>query len=57
MIAFSKYLTPPCINFVERDDVPDAKSLHSTKPTFKPRVIPSNAIPAPVAPPPIINIS
>jgi len=36
MIAFCRYRTPPWINFVLRDDVPDAKSSASTNAVFKP---------------------
>lgn len=36
IIAFCKYLTPPWINFVLRDEVPDAKSSASIKAVFKP---------------------
>lgn len=56
-MAFCKYRTPPWISFVDRDDVPAAKSSNSTKAVLSPRVVESNAHPAPVAPPPIINTS
>lgn len=36
MIAFCKYRTPPWINFVLREEVPDAKSSASTNAVFKP---------------------
>ena len=73
-LADAKYLIPAHINFVDRDDVSDAKSPRSIHATFNPlfdssspfefellevvvRVAASNAIPAPVAPPPITNTS
>ena len=72
-LADAKYLIPAHINLVDREDVSDAKSPRSMHATFNPlfdssppfelldevvvRVAASNAIPAPVAPPPITNIS
>ncbi len=38
MMAFCKYLTPPCINLVLRLLVPDEKSYFSTRAVFKPRL-------------------
>src|SRR5690554_3378577 len=45
------------MSFVERLDVPDAKSSISTSPVVSPRVAASKAIPAAVIPPPIIRTS
>src|SRR5262245_25757570 len=45
------------MSFVERLEVPEAKSRFSINATDKPRVAPSRAIPAPVMPPPITRIS
>ena len=63
--ADARYFIPAHISFVEREDVSDAKSPRSMHATFKSdglpsgvvRVAASNAIPAPVAPPPITNTS
>lgn len=48
---------PPWMSFVERPDVPDAKSLRSTRATFSPRVAASHATPAPTQPPPMTTTS
>lgn len=48
---------PPWMSFVERDDVPDAKSSRSTSATLRPRVEASIATPVPVAPPPMTSTS
>lgn len=53
----SKYLTPPCINLVDLDDVPDPKSFFYITSTLRPRVEASMHTPAPLAPPPMITIS
>ena len=55
--AFSRYRTPPCTSFVDRELVPQAKSSRSTNATFNPLDAASSAHPAPEAPPPIINTS
>lgn len=57
MIAFCRYLTPPCISFVLLLEVPLAKSSPSISAVFKPLVAASKAQPDPVAPPPIIITS
>ena len=57
--AVARYLMPAQINFVLREDVSDAKSPRSIQATFieVSRVAASNAIPDPVAPPPMTSIS
>ncbi len=44
-------------SLVDRPEVPPAKSCISIKATFNPLAVASNAIPAPVIPPPITSIS
>src|SRR5215469_3710265 len=41
------------MSLLERDDVPEPKSLASTSPTVRPRVAASRATPAPTTPPPM----
>lgn len=53
----SKYLTPPCINFVDFDDVPAAKSYLSISSVFNPLEEASKTTPAPLQPPPITTKS
>src|ERR1039457_5146058 len=48
----SRYRTAPWISLLDRDDVPEAKSLASTSPTDRPQVAASSATPAPTTPPP-----
>ena len=43
--AWTRYLLPPHSNFVDLDDVPEAKSSRSTQRTLKPRWAASNAAP------------
>lgn len=52
-----RYLTPPCINFVDLEDVPDPKSFFYITNVRNPRVEASMHTPAPLAPPPITTIS
>src|SRR6266852_9697213 len=40
------------MSLLDRDDVPDPKSLASTRPADSPRVAASSATPAPTTPPP-----
>src|SRR5260370_30733932 len=40
------------MSLLDRDEVPEPKSLASTKPTDRPRVAASSATPAPTTPPP-----
>ena len=47
-----RYLSPPCTSFVDRLDVPDAKSCASTRSARSPIRAASATIPAPVIPPP-----
>ena len=48
---------PPWMSFVERPDVPLAKSSRSTSATLRPRVVASHATPAPTHPPPTTTTS
>ena len=48
---------PPWTNLVDLEDVPEAKSSLSTRPTRRPLVTASRATPHPVAPPPITRTS
>ena len=57
LIAASRYLTPPWTSLVLLLLVPSAKSFCSNRATDSPRKDASNAMPAPVAPPPITIIS
>ena len=54
---FSKYRRPPWINFVDHDEVAPPILPLSERPTLKPLPAASLAMPAPLIPPPIINIS
>lgn len=49
-----KYRSPPCISLVDLLLVPEAKSFFSMSSAFKPLVVASRRIPAPVMPPPIM---
>src|SRR5580693_8152804 len=40
------------MSLLDRDEVPEPKSLASTRPTVRPRVTASSATPAPTTPPP-----
>ncbi len=51
-LSCSRYRRPPWMSLLDRDEVPDAKSLASTSPTDSPRVAASRATPAPTTPPP-----
>src|SRR5512133_3350745 len=48
---------PPCTSFDDRLEVPDAQSLASSRPTLKPRVTASRALPVPTMPPPTTRMS
>src|SRR4030095_12025761 len=52
-----RYRTPPCTNLVLRDEVPFAKSYFSNNTVLYPLEAASTAMPNPVAPPPIMQIS
>src|SRR5260370_10061593 len=43
------------MSLLDRDEVPELKSLASTRPTVSPRVTASRATPAPTTPPPITS--
>src|SRR5215471_1989550 len=53
----SRYRNPPWMSFVERLDVPAAKSRFSASATRRPRAAASRARPTPVIPPPMIRMS
>lgn len=57
MLPCCRYRTPPCTNFVLREEVPFAKSNFSTNRVLNPLVAASTAIPKPVAPPPMMQMS
>src|SRR5699024_9227510 len=46
-----------CISLDEREEVPEAQSEASTRPTFSPRLAASKAAPAPLTPPPTTSTS
>lgn len=53
----SRYRTPPWINFVDFDEVPEPKSFFSITKVLSPLVEASRHTPAPDAPPPITTMS